>query len=215
MVIHKSALRPKTNTDEPLMQGSHNMTSGWLLNDLVRTRSFQRWANHQRWEHDWRTATFYLSHCTTFQSTRSLFDGFSCLMCHQPIGCSDSCIYSKFKASYSLCNVPAFSLVQAFVKGVLHYYAYITPHCLGRILCSYWCQYKLNMFVAVCFHLLLSLKILGFLDSRVCRSTGMSPSGSSFPKLSFNSLWTKKSPSVDRKRTQFFALYCNNLGSWP
>lgn len=28
MVIHKSALRPKTNTVEPLMQGSHNMSSG-------------------------------------------------------------------------------------------------------------------------------------------------------------------------------------------
>lgn len=40
--------------------------------------------------------------------------------------------------------------------------------------------------------ILLSLKILGFLDSRVCRSTGMSPSGSSLPKLSFNSLKASK-----------------------
>lgn len=34
MVIHKSAQRPKTNTAEPLMQGSHNMSSGWLLNEF-------------------------------------------------------------------------------------------------------------------------------------------------------------------------------------
>lgn len=39
--------------------------------------------------------------------------------------------------------------------------------------------------------ILLSLKILGFLDSKVCRRIGMSPSGSSLPRLSFNSLQTK------------------------
>lgn len=43
---------------------------------------------------------------------------------------------------------------------------------------------------------LLSLKILGFLESRACRSTGMSPSGSSFPRLSFSSLKTKESGVV-------------------
>lgn len=67
--------------------------------------------------------------------------------------------------------------------------------------------------VTLCLDLLLSLKILGFLDSRVCRSTGMSPSGSSFPKLSFNSLETKKTMSDNREQTQLFGLYRNNLRS--
>lgn len=64
----------------------------------------------------------------------------------------------------------------------------------------------------MCRDLLLSLKILGFLDSRVCRSTGMSPSGSSLPKLSFSSLGSKQTPSVDRKQTQLIiALYRYNF----
>lgn len=46
----------------------------------------------------------------------------------------------------------------------------------------------------------------------------MSPSGSSFPKLSFNSLGIKKTPSVDRKHRLLIALYLNisghDLSSW-
>lgn len=66
-------------------------------------------------------------------------------MCHQPIGCSDSCIYSKFMTSYSLCNAPAFALHQEFVQGISHYCAHITPHCLCKNLCPYWCPYKINL----------------------------------------------------------------------
>lgn len=69
IVIHKLALKPKTNTVEPLMQGSHNKSWGWLLNDLVSTRSYQHGANHQCLEHDWRTVEI-LRHFATFQPFR-------------------------------------------------------------------------------------------------------------------------------------------------
>lgn len=65
--------------------------------------------------------------------------------------------------------------------------------------------------------ILFSLKMLGFLDSTVCSSTGMSPSGSSLPRLSFSSLpwratwweWVEQFiPSYSRKgiEKKFMAL---------